>query len=62
MLTQHTINKVVWEVLPHLVNYCPLKSMLRGRQFKNNEEVKTAVQTWFRGQPNEFITKDSQEG
>ena len=32
----------------------PLKSALRGRVFKTNDEVKAAVQSWLRHQPKEF--------
>jgi hypothetical protein len=58
--------KLKWDVLPyqpyspdlappdyHL--FGPMKRILGGKRFRNNDEVITAVQNWIREQPNIFF-------
>jgi hypothetical protein len=61
-----TLLKLKWDVLPH-PPYCPdlapsdyhlfgpMKRVLGGKRFRNNDEVIAAVQIWIHKQPKTFF-------
>lgn len=64
-LTMDTIKKLRWELLPHPPYspdlapsdyhlFGPLKKPLRGKHFKSESEVKTAINAWIKAMPKSF--------
>jgi hypothetical protein len=62
----HTPLKLKWDVLPHLPYspdlaasdyhlFGPIKGVLGGKRFRNNDEVIAAVQSWIHKQPKTFF-------
>lgn len=64
--TSDALTRKRWEVLEHPAYspdlspcdfhiFGPLKKFLKGQPFRSDEEVKTAVRDWFKGQPKSFF-------
>jgi histone-lysine N-methyltransferase SETMAR len=62
----HTLLKLKWDVLPHPQYspdlapsdyhlFGPMKRVLGGKKFRNNDEVIAAVQSWIHEQPKTFF-------
>jgi histone-lysine N-methyltransferase SETMAR len=65
-LTMATLLKLKWDVLPHpsyspdlapsdYYLFGPIKRVLGGKRFRNNDEVIAAVQSWIHKQPKTFF-------
>jgi histone-lysine N-methyltransferase SETMAR len=65
-LTMATLLKQKWDVLPHSPYspdlapsdyhlFGPMKGVLRGKRFRNNDEVIAAVQSWIHKQQKTFL-------
>jgi histone-lysine N-methyltransferase SETMAR len=65
-LTMVTLLKLKWDVLPHPPYspdlapsdyhlFGPMKGVLGGKRFRNNDEVIAAVQSWIHEQPKTFF-------